>query len=91
MASQQMERMAELQDPEVRAELNRRVRECERKYFASGRLGLIPQASAHARQQITREKLRAGGVRVIQEQRAGDATKHGGPAGGYTIVPTMFL
>jgi hypothetical protein len=36
-------------------------------------------------------KLRAGGVRVIQEQRAGDATKRGGPAGGYASVPTMFL
>jgi hypothetical protein len=42
MASQQMERAAELQNPEVRAELNRRVRECERKCFASGRLGSIP-------------------------------------------------
>jgi hypothetical protein len=30
-ASQQVERTAELQDPEVRAELNWRVRECERK------------------------------------------------------------
>jgi hypothetical protein len=30
-ASQQVERMAELQDPEVRAELNWHVRECERK------------------------------------------------------------
>jgi hypothetical protein len=54
MASQQMERAAELQNPEVRAELNRRVRECERKCFASGRLDLIPQASARARQQTTR-------------------------------------
>jgi hypothetical protein len=36
MASQQMEKVAELQDPEVREELNRRVRECERKCFASG-------------------------------------------------------
>jgi hypothetical protein len=31
MASQQVERAAELQNPEVRAELNWRVRECERK------------------------------------------------------------
>jgi hypothetical protein len=59
MASQQMERTAELQDPEVRAELNRRVRECERKSFASGRLGSIPQASARARQQVTRERVKS--------------------------------
>jgi hypothetical protein len=57
MASQQMERMVELQDQEVRAELNRRVRECERKCFASGRLNSIPQASARARQQATREQV----------------------------------
>jgi hypothetical protein len=44
MASQQMKRAPELQDPEVRAELNRRVSECERKCFASGQLGSIPQA-----------------------------------------------
>jgi hypothetical protein len=30
-------------------------------------------------------------VRVIQEQRAGDATKRDGPAGGYASVPTVFL
>jgi hypothetical protein len=42
MASQQMESAAELQDPEVQAELNRHVRECERKCFASGRLDSIP-------------------------------------------------
>jgi hypothetical protein len=59
MASQQMERAAELLNPEVRAELNRRVRECKRKCFASGRLGLFPQARAYARQQITRKQ--AGG------------------------------
>jgi hypothetical protein len=59
MASQQVERAAELLDPEVRAELNRRVRECERKCFASGRLGSIPQASARARQQATREQVKS--------------------------------
>jgi pentatricopeptide repeat protein len=42
MASQWMERAAGLQNPEVRAELNRRVHECERKCFTSGRLGSIP-------------------------------------------------
>jgi hypothetical protein len=59
MASQQMERAAELQDPEVRAELNRHVHECERKCFASGRLDSIPQASARARQQATREQVKS--------------------------------
>jgi hypothetical protein len=57
MASQQVERATELQDPEVRAELNRRVRECERKCFAGDRLGSIPQASARAGQQATREQV----------------------------------
>jgi hypothetical protein len=54
MASQQVKRVTELQDPEVRAELNRRVRECERKCFTSGRLGSFPQARAYARQRTTR-------------------------------------
>jgi hypothetical protein len=49
MALQQLERTTELQDPEVRAELNRRVRECERKCSTSGRLGSSPQACARAR------------------------------------------
>jgi hypothetical protein len=35
--------------------------------------------------------LKASGVRAKQEQRAGDATKRGGPAGGYEGVPTVFL
>jgi hypothetical protein len=43
----------------VRAELNRRVRECEQNCFASGRLGSIPQASARARQQATRERAKS--------------------------------
>jgi hypothetical protein len=60
MASQQVERAAELQDPEVRAELNRRIRECERKCFASGRLGSFLQASVYARQPTTR--MQAGGL-----------------------------
>jgi pentatricopeptide repeat protein len=55
MASQQMERAVELQNPEVRAELNRHVHECERRCFASCWLGSIPQACAHARQQATRK------------------------------------
>jgi hypothetical protein len=49
MVSQQMERVAELQNPEVRAELNRCARECEQKCFASGRVGSIPQTCARAR------------------------------------------
>jgi hypothetical protein len=35
-------------------------------------------------------RLRASGVRAVQEQRVGDATKRGGPAGGYAGVPTVF-
>jgi hypothetical protein len=57
IVSQQMERAAKLQDLEVRAERNRRVRGCERECSAGGRLGLIPQACAHARQQATREQV----------------------------------
>jgi hypothetical protein len=36
-------------------------------------------------------RLRASGVGAKREQCAGDATRHGGPAGGYTGVSTMFL
>jgi hypothetical protein len=35
--------------------------------------------------------LRASGVRAEQEQRTGDATRRGNPAGGYAGVPTVFL
>jgi hypothetical protein len=58
MASQQMERAAELQNPEVRVELNWHVREYERKCFASGQLGSFLQGCAHARQQATREQVK---------------------------------
>jgi hypothetical protein len=58
MASQQMERAVELQDPEVRAELDRRVRGCERECSTGGRLGSIPQTCARARQQATREQVK---------------------------------
>jgi hypothetical protein len=57
MASQQVKSATELQNPEVRAESNRCVRECERKCFASSRLGSIPQAGARARQQATHEQI----------------------------------
>jgi hypothetical protein len=57
MVSQQVERTAELQDPEVRAELDRRIRGCKREYSTGGRLGSIPQACAYARQQTTREQV----------------------------------
>jgi hypothetical protein len=57
MVSQQVERTAELQDPEVRAELDRRIRGCERECSADSRLGSIPQASARAKQQATREQV----------------------------------
>jgi hypothetical protein len=59
MASQQMERAVELQNPEVRTELNQRVRECEWKCFASGRLGSFPQTRMFARQPTMR--MQAGG------------------------------
>jgi hypothetical protein len=58
IASQQVERTMELQNLEVRAKLNRRVRKCERKCFASGRLGSIPQVCARARQRATREQVK---------------------------------
>jgi hypothetical protein len=61
MESQQVERTAKLQDLEVRAKLNRRVRKCERKCFASGRLDSIQQARACTRQQATREQVKSQG------------------------------
>jgi hypothetical protein len=36
-------------------------------------------------------KLRASGVRAEPEQRAGDATRRDGVAGGYAGVLTVFL
>jgi hypothetical protein len=30
-------------------------------------------------------------MRAVQEQRTGDATRHGDPTGGYAGVPTVFL
>jgi hypothetical protein len=36
-------------------------------------------------------RLRARSAGAEQEQRAGDVTKRGGPAGGYAGVPTVFL
>jgi hypothetical protein len=56
-----VEGTAELHDPKVRAELNRRVRECERKCFAGGRLDSIQQARVCARQQATREQIKSQG------------------------------
>jgi hypothetical protein len=91
MASQQVKKATELQNPEVRAESNRRVRECEWKCFASGRLGSIPQACAVQGNRPRASKLRASGMRAVQEQCAGDATGRGDPAGGYAGVPTVFL
>jgi hypothetical protein len=35
-------------------------------------------------------RLRASGVRAVQEQCAGDATGRGDPAGGYVGVPAVF-
>jgi hypothetical protein len=61
MASQQVERTAELQDPEVRAELDWRVRGCKRECSTGGQLGSIPQACARARQQATHEQVEGQG------------------------------
>jgi hypothetical protein len=61
MASQQVEGTAKLQDLEVRAKLNRCVRECERKCFSSGWLDSIQQARACTRQQATREQVKSQG------------------------------
>jgi hypothetical protein len=36
-------------------------------------------------------RLGASGVRKERKQHARDATRRGGPAGGYAAVPTMFL
>jgi hypothetical protein len=36
-------------------------------------------------------RLRASSMRAVQEQRTGDATRHGDPTGGYAGVPTVFL
>jgi hypothetical protein len=71
MASQQEERAAELQDLEVRAELDRRVRGCEWECSAGGRFGSIPQACARVRQQATRRQ--AGGQWC--ESRTGTARR----------------
>jgi hypothetical protein len=72
MASQQVERTAELQDPEVRAELDSRVRKCVRGRSADGRLGSVPQARAYAGQQTTLKQ--AGG----QWCESGTRTARGG-------------
>jgi hypothetical protein len=47
----------------VRAELDGRVRGCERECSTSGRLGSIPQACARTRQQATREQVEGQGCR----------------------------
>jgi hypothetical protein len=88
---QQVERTAELQDPEVRAELDWRVHECERECSTGGQLGSIPQACARARQQATHEQVEGQGCGSKIGAAPEDATRHGGPAGGYAGVPTVFL
>jgi hypothetical protein len=65
-----------LQDPEVRAELNRRIRECERKFSTGGRLGSILQACARARQRDTREQIKGQWYKSrnsVQEMQPGTA------------------
>jgi hypothetical protein len=58
MVSQLVERAAELQDPEVRTDLDWRVRKCEWECSTGNRLGSIPQGCARARQQATREQVK---------------------------------
>jgi hypothetical protein len=58
IASQQVERAEELQDPKVKADLDSHVCGCERECSTGGRLGSIPQACACARQQATREQVK---------------------------------
>jgi hypothetical protein len=36
-------------------------------------------------------RVRGSGAGAVRERRAGDATRRGGPAGGYAGVPTVFL
>jgi hypothetical protein len=76
MASQQVERTAELQDSEVRADFDWHVRGCERECSTGGRLGSIPQASARARQQATREQVESQWC----ESRTGTTRKRWNPA-----------
>jgi hypothetical protein len=90
MASQQVEWTVELQESEVRAELDWRVRGCERECSAGGRLSSIPQAMRVQDNRPRASRLRASGVRAEREQRAGDVTRHGDPAGGYAGVPAVF-
>jgi hypothetical protein len=87
-----MEWAAELQNPEVRAELNRHVQECERKCSTGGRLGSIPQVCARARQRAMREQVKGQRCESSTgKQCAGDATGRVDPTGGYAGVPTVFL
>jgi hypothetical protein len=91
MVSQKVERAAELQDPEVRAGLDWHVRECERECSAGGRLGSFPQACARARQQATRDRLRARGAGAERERRTGAVPRRGGLAGNCACMPEVFL
>jgi hypothetical protein len=52
---------AKLEDLEVWVELDWRIRGCERERSTGGWLGSIPQASAHAKQQATRELVKSQG------------------------------
>jgi hypothetical protein len=46
--------------------------------------------SARFRRRVRVQDNRPRGVRAGWEQRAGDATRRGGPAGGYAGVPAVF-
>jgi hypothetical protein len=76
---------------EVWAELDWRVRGCERS--------VLPVAdSARFRRRMRVQgngprasRLRASGVKAVHEQCAGDATRRGDPVGAYAGVPAVFL
>jgi hypothetical protein len=67
--------------------------------FASASGSVLPVAgSARFRRRVRgrgnrprASRLRASGVRAEREQCVGDATRRGGPAGGYAGVQTVFL
>jgi hypothetical protein len=91
MASQQVERTAELQDPEVRAELDWRVCKCVRECSAGAGSARFRRRVRVQGNRPRASRLRANGVRAEWEQRVGGATRRGGPAGGYAGVPAVFL
>jgi hypothetical protein len=90
MASQQVERTAELQDPKVRVELDWRIHRVRARVFR--------RRPVHFRRRVRMQgnrpcasRLGASGAGAERERCTGAAAKRGGPAGGYAGVPTLFL